>query len=245
MPLRTGKLLPVNEPSDSTLNLAQYVGTDIQRQNLATYTRDDASDLGLLGKEVVSFDDIEFLLNVRAHQSVRPNCWYPLSDASNSINGSLTLNQLRLLPVVLPAMPIVQLAVGVTVAGAAGSALRLGLYSDRTGYGSDPDQLVYDFGQIATNTTTPAQLVGNWSLDGGQYWVGAVQQGAFATVVTVNTNSASLLMPVTFDATLPVNTISPQSCVAMSGVTAELPQTFVQDAVVGSVPRILALTAAA
>ena len=81
---------------------------------------------------------------------------------------------------------VAQMACDVTVAGTAGSAIRLGIYDDGGAFA--PSALLLDAGQIATGVTTGRQSITGLSTQlaaGKLYWLACVTQGAPVTTPTL------------------------------------------------------------
>jgi len=96
------------------------------------------------------------------------------------------------------------IAVNTTIAGAAGSLYRLGIYADNgSGY---PGAKVLDAGTVATDTAAGfKQIAISQALDPGLYWLAAVAQGGVAVpTCTAVANPIPFMIETSFTGVVPV-----------------------------------------
>lgn len=124
----------------------------------------------------------------RETSHLRPSHYYQCTPATGlSTDSTLGWNVVRVMPFVVPnRVTITRLGAEVTVAGAAGSLFRLGIYADNGN--TFPGALVLDAGTIPGDSATVQELTVSKALKPGLYWVGgAVQGGSSGTQPTLRT----------------------------------------------------------
>lgn len=159
-----------------------------------------------------------------------------ISSPASSVSGITPGNGvLYLIPVNVPRIiDINNLAVNITVAGTAGSVVRLGIYN--AGDNNDlPGNLLLDAGTVDTTTTGLKTIAVTQRLYPGRYWFAGVQQGAPATAAGFSMFiGASGSIP----ASVPAGILSGRFGV---GITGALPNTVSLSAADGvSMMRIMA-----
>lgn len=207
----------------------------------------DLSPAGTVGDSVADLNDL------KRHASVTPKtgAWYYANDHTATTTTAMTLNRLetRPFPVFsLGSLTINGFGINVTTAGAAGSTVRFGIYTD-DGSGF-PGALVRDTGVQALTATTATGvqtivLTTALVLTPGLYWIGVCAQTA-APTVTHSTASGSWAGSVPY--MLNSLTTTPNTATAgfhaysQTGVTGALPANFnnaAMPALPGNCPRIL------
>jgi hypothetical protein len=134
-------------------------------------------------------------------------------------------------------LAIDRLGAEVTVAGEAGSKVRLGIYAD-SGF-CYPGALLLDAGQIDGTSATVQELTCSLALNPGLYWMCAVGQSAPTTSPTLRG-----LNNWTAPVALPVGSSIPSTNLALfgmlvGGVSGALPATFAAGATAtGNIPRL-------
>ena len=109
----------------------------------------------------------------------------------------------------------------VTVAGASGTVVRLGIYTDN-GSGM-PSALVLDAGTIAGDTVAAQEITISTTLNPGLYWLAAVPQGGTPTMrVLAVTN----ILPTGVSALATATATTPRTGKIQSPVSGALPSTF-------------------
>jgi hypothetical protein len=142
---------------------------------------------------------------------------YYAANSPTVTTSTTTLSSLRLQAIAISrAVTVDRIGVEVTT-GVATSVTRMGIYQDDgTGY---PSTLILDAGTIDASTNGYKEITISQALAAGNYWIGAVNQVADATM-RVNTGAVSavgLIAP---------GTLTNASAYVMGGVTAGLPSTF-------------------
>lgn len=111
---------------------------------------------------------------------------YVVGPHSSPSPAALTEAEMFLSPIFVPARtPVDQVIFEVTIAGAAGSLVRLGLF-DNDPARFVPRSLLYDFGTVDTSTTGVKTLAIAATLP-TIAWLATAQQGAAASSATVRT----------------------------------------------------------
>lgn len=164
--------------------------------------------------------------------------FYPLSPGSSSTNAALGNDVLRLAPALLPAVTIARLGTEITVAGSAGSTVRIGIYADNGSWGVG--SLVLDAGTIPGDVVGVAEVTlgSPVSLPAGYYWIGAVVQGSPATQPTLRVLGGNNLPPgfiLSAGSTLPI-TAHTINGVGQIGVSGALPATLASPGGSGPAP---------
>lgn len=125
------------------------------------------------------------------------NLYYRIPTGVGAATLSLTDGQVTYQPLVVPvACTLTEDGVEVvTTAGAAGSVVRLGIYTDHSTTPGIPQTLIQDFGTVAT-TSTGNQIITGLSVQLQPfvtYWLAACAQGAPATnpIVRISTGLAA------------------------------------------------------
>lgn len=95
--------------------------------------------------------------------------------------AALTLNQMLLVPLWLPAGTLDQIIQEVTTLGAAGAVLRMGVYAD-SGSARPTGAALVDGGTVASTTTGNKTVSISLAITGGWYWIGVVAQTAVCTI---------------------------------------------------------------
>lgn len=114
------------------------------------------------------------------------------------------------------------MGVSVTVAGATGSVIRLGVYADANG---TPGARVLDAGTVASDTTGVKTVTVSWAPVAGRYWLAGAAQGGVAAPTTVTLAS-------TYTTDLGVGSMAnllltaPRVGCTMTGVAGALPASF-------------------
>jgi hypothetical protein len=128
-----------------------------------------------------------------------------------------TAGNMTAIPMWLPtSMTAVSIECQVSTAGAAGSLVRLGIYSPGTG--DNPATLVLDAGTVAADTTGVKAITISQPLSGGLCWLAAVAQGGTPTMISVGSGSMPPVVPASFG--------GGTNCYYVSGATGALPSTF-------------------
>lgn len=159
----------------------------------------------------------------------------PLSYAGITLTGNIFYTSLIDIPA---GRVLTAIGVNVTTAGAAGTVIRMGIYTTgTTGQSSGrPLTLVTDYGTIDASTTGYKEVTGlTQVLTEGPYWVGAVAQG-----VTTPNPVLSGITPRPQG-----NPVGQSACLGnsvsglyMNGVTGALAGTFAQSGQTGQVPAV-------
>jgi hypothetical protein len=127
------------------------------------------------------------------------------------------MNYLYAIPVWLPVgLTATSIECQVTVAGAAGTVIRLGVYS--SGASDNPGVLVLDAGTVLGDAVGVQAKAINQFLPPGLYWFAAVAQNGSPTVTTVGTGSLAPVVPAAFAGGM--------NCYYVAGVSAALPTSF-------------------
>lgn len=108
--------------------------------------------------------------------------------------AAMTLSQLTAGPINLPAGTYDALQFNCTTAGAAGSTVRLGIYTDANGL---PGARVVDAGTVDTTTTGLKVATISQVLAAGRYWLVNVAQGGTAPSCTVLSGNPNLYLGAT------------------------------------------------
>lgn len=157
-------------------------------------------------------------------------------------NGALGNQNLRLSPMLVPnLLTISQLGAEITVAGEAGSVLRLGVYTNTRNAGRPyPGSLLAEGATQVDGTSATVQevvLTGNLTLQPGLYWCGGVVQAAPTTQPTVRIISLAGILGL-------VSTGAPSAAgqllgYSQSAVSGALPATFTSTlSSIGASPRL-------
>ena len=115
--------------------------------------------------------------------------FFALSQSSTSTSNTMGNGTLRLGPVIIESpLRIDRIGAELTVAGEAGSVLRLAVFADNGN--AYPGSLILDAGTIdGTSATTQVITISTLSLAPGLYWMGGAVQSAATTQPTVRTAS--------------------------------------------------------
>jgi hypothetical protein len=108
----------------------------------------------------------------------------------------------------------------ITTAGAAGTVIRLGIYTDSLG---QPSTKVLDAGTVAGDAVASPELTISQSLTAGWYWLAAVSQVGSATLRGV---SSTAMLPVGASTVAEACQSVPVVGHTMTGQTGTLPTTF-------------------
>lgn len=165
----------------------------------------------------------------------RPGFWYaPLSTATT---GAPANESLHAVPLTVPpeAAAIDRIGVEVTVAGATGALVRLGVYADDgNGY---PGELLLDAGTLPAASAGQKEIAVALALEEELLWLAYVAQAAPVTLPTIRVLGSAT-------AVAPIGAATPGSSAAAWRVSAavpgELPATFPTSGVVpnGGGPRV-------
>lgn len=162
----------------------------------------------------------------------------PASQHNSTPSATLGVGNLRLVPwVVRRTTTLATIGAQITVAGEAGSKVRLTIYAD-DGTGR-PGALVIDAGQLDGTVVGSAELAASVVLAPAVYWLGAVVQSVVTTQPTLITITG-WLPPITLPlgtaigATVGASTIGVQQ----TGVTAAAPTAFAMTGGSGSAARL-------
>lgn len=153
-----------------------------------------------------------------------------ISTSATNGNGTLRVSRIEL----DKAVTVDRLAVDITVAGEAGSLVRLGIYADNAGV---PGALVLDAGTVAGDGTPGIkEAVVSQALAAGVYWMGAAVQAAPTTQPTLRICAG--LVPTTQSGTL--STLSQTwGGYSQTGVSGALPANFsAAPSLAVTVPRV-------
>lgn len=157
--------------------------------------------------------------------------YYPtLPTNSTTTNNNFGFGSLRATVFPVPRqITVTELHCEVTVAGDAGSVVRMGIYAD-DGFGY-PGALLVDGGtDIATTTGMKVVAFSAVTLLAGNYWVAAVYQGGTVTQPTVRVISTAAVAIGTSSAP---TTAAAAVCYLQTGVTGALPSTFTTSVAAG------------
>lgn len=164
--------------------------------------------------------------------------WYASSQQAISAQNNLGNGTLRLYPKFWPASTIVGVQIDVSGAGNTGATFRAGIYADS---GGQPGALLYEFGSLAADTTTPTALTGTWKIPYyGVWWFGGAVQNAATTQPTIQgitSSDSGIPVPVSLNAAPSAGT-GPR-CVFTATASGALPATAAGSAVAGIAPRLL------
>ncbi len=130
--------------------------------------------------------------------SFRPGYWYTpfISSGADLVGFTPTLNRVVAMPVWIgQAVSIQAVGLNVTVGGAAGSVMRLGIYDgDSPGY--FPKTLLLDAGTVATTGVGFGAITVDVALPGGHWcWLTAVAQVASPTLSSAQGTNIVLSWP--------------------------------------------------
>jgi hypothetical protein len=144
---------------------------------------------------------------------------------------------LRACPIAIPHdLTLSRIGGEVTVAGDAGSTVRLGIYAD-TGAGY-PGALVLDAGTIAGDSVSVQEIVINQPLTAGLFWLATATQGAPVTSPAVRTLSSNTGIVAPSSPTIPIVGAT-HGGYSSGGFPGALPGAFPAGlAAVGSIPRL-------
>lgn len=152
--------------------------------------------------------------------------------------GTLSLatvanSRLQVQPFLFSATTVLnQAAIEVTVAGDAGSLIRLGAYADNNGL---PGDLIADWGTLVGDNPASLGLTINQVLSAGVYWIGCAVQNAPSVQPTMRLISQSLI---SVPSSAPYTTVH-NSGYGRNGVTGALPANFMSGAFTAApCPRI-------
>jgi hypothetical protein len=155
----------------------------------------------------------------------------PLSYSSQTLSGNQFFCSLLDVP---GQRTLTAIGVNVTTAGAAGTVIRLGLYT--AGTDGRPSALVQDFGTVVATAIAYVEVSGlSLTLTEGAYWVGAAAQG-----VTTPSPVVSAIVPRILGNSLGQSacTGNSMSGLFMNGVTGALASTFTVSGQTGNVPSV-------
>ena len=153
---------------------------------------------------------------------IRSGNWH--SPGISFSTGAFSAGAARAVPFIVgSAFTIQAVGIDLTVAGDVGSLIRLGIYSDSSGY---PGSLVVDFGTVAGDGSTGAKTITSLSqaLTAGLYWFISVSQNWSTTSPTVRTITA-INMTLPFGTSIPISS-NAIVCWSAGGVTGALPSTY-------------------
>lgn len=143
------------------------------------------------------------------------------SGAQGNANQAMTLDQLYLCPFVIPTSATCkEIAVNVGTAGAAGSVVRLGLYSSDVD--GQPDALLLDAGTINSTVTGNIGVAISQAIGPGIVWAACVAQTA-APSIRFSGPSGSSLYSITPTSGLSNLTSPSVNLLGPSGVSGGLP----------------------
>lgn len=161
------------------------------------------------------------------------------ADSATIATVTPTVNTLRVAPIVVPStLTIDRIGLEITVAGGAGSVVRLGLYKDSTVHPGFPGALSFEAGSTIDGTSVSYQEVTiSKTLVAGLYWLAAVAQVGTAPTVR---STQSYSMPQHFKAGTDVSNAGWFT----SGVTGAMPDPWPDAAptsakLLGNVPRVV------
>lgn len=149
--------------------------------------------------------------------------FYSIIGNQTSTSNTLGVGSLRMYAFIVPtAVTFTAIGAEVTVAGDAGSKVRLGIYAD-DGNGL-PSARVLDAGTIAGDTVGVQEVACNATLTPGIYWIGGAVQDVTTTQPTMRTIGSPILPIQVYSASLPA-TNQNVTGVNLGGVTGSFPST--------------------
>lgn len=187
-------------------------------------------------------DDLEPDVALIKGPPLAPNSYYFASSPTSAGTSTLTTNNLRLTPWVVPnSVTLIRIGAEVTTVGDVGSVFRMGLYRD-DGSGK-PGARVLDAGTIPTDAVAVRELTINTALQPGIYWIGGVVQGAATTQPQLRVVGNGWEPPIPISNATAPTANSATVGFTMTNVTGALPATFTVNSTSGASVRMFVKTA--
>lgn len=131
-----------------------------------------------------------------------------------------------------------RIGVDVTIAGGAGSLIRLGIYNSSATNAGAPGTLLLDAGTVDSTGTGLLEITISQAVSAGTYWLIAVPQGTPTPEPTIRCSGGDML-GVGFSTGTIVTTGTATTGFTYSGVTGALPTPYVVGGTTGSAPRVV------